>query len=120
MDNHTYTMPLIGDKAPSFEAETTQGKIRFPEDFKGQWVILFSHPSDFTPICTSEFVMFGAMQAEFEALNCRLVGLSVGTKATSPGCVPSTSASSSRGTSASSSISRSSPTCRWRWPANTA
>ena len=77
MDNQTYMMPLIGDKAPSFEAETTQGKIRFPEDFKGQWVILFSHPSDFTPICTSEFVMFGAMQAEFEALNCRLVGLSV-------------------------------------------
>ena len=81
MDNHTYTMPLIGDKAPSFEAETTQGKIRFPEDFKGQWVILFSHPSDFTPICTSEFVMFGVMQKEFEQLNCRLVGLSVGTNA---------------------------------------
>ena len=81
MDNQTYTMPLIGDKAPSFEAETTQGKIRFPEDFKGRWVILFSHPSDFTPICTSEFVLFGAMQQEFEALNCRLVGLSVGTNA---------------------------------------
>ena len=81
MDNHTYAMPLIGDKAPSFEAETTQGKIRFPEDFRGKWVILFSHPSDFTPICTSEFVLFGAMQQEFEALNCRLVGLSVGTNA---------------------------------------
>lgn len=74
-------MPLIGDKAPSFEAETTKGKIRFPEDFKGKWVILFSHPSDFTPICTSEFVLFGAMQKEFEELNCRLVGLSVGTNA---------------------------------------
>lgn len=74
-------MPLIGDKAPAFEAETTKGKIRFPEDFKGKWVILFSHPSDFTPICTSEFVMFGAMQHEFEALNCRLLGLSVGTNA---------------------------------------
>lgn len=74
-------MPLIGDKAPAFEAETTQGKIRFPEDFKGKWVILFSHPSDFTPICTSEFVMFGAMQQEFEALNCKLLGLSVGTNA---------------------------------------
>ncbi|MDE7305316.1 MAG: peroxiredoxin [Alistipes sp.] len=79
MENQTYRMPLIGDKAPAFEAETTQGKIRFPEDFKGQWVILFSHPSDFTPICTSEFVLFGAMQKEFEALGCRLVGLSVGT-----------------------------------------
>lgn len=79
MENQSYRMPLIGDKAPSFEAETTQGKIRFPEDYRGKWVILFSHPSDFTPICTSEFVLFGAMQKEFEALDCRLVGLSVGT-----------------------------------------
>lgn len=81
MENQPYSMPLIGDKAPAFEADTTQGKIRFPEDFAGKWVILFSHPSDFTPICTSEFVLFGAMQREFEALNCRLVGLSVGTNA---------------------------------------
>lgn len=79
MENQTYAMPLIGDKAPAFEAETTQGKIRFPQDYKGKWVILFSHPSDFTAICTSEFVLFGAMQKEFEALNCQLVGLSVGT-----------------------------------------
>lgn len=79
MENQTYAMPLIGDKAPAFEAETTQGKIRFPQDCKGKWVILFSHPSDFTAICTSEFVLFGAMQKEFEALNCQLVGLSVGT-----------------------------------------
>ncbi len=81
MENRNYCMPLIGDKAPAFEAESTQGKIRFPEDFKGRWVVLFSHPSDFTPICTSEFVLFGAMQHEFEALNCSLVGLSVGTNA---------------------------------------
>lgn len=81
MENQTRTMPLIGDKAPAFEAETTKGKICFPEDFKGKWVILFSHPSDFTPICTSEFVLFGAMQHEFEALNCKLLGLSVGTNA---------------------------------------
>lgn len=74
-------MPLIGDKAPAFEAETTKGKIRFPEDFEGKWVILFSHPSDFTPICTSEFVLFGAMQQQFEAMNCCLLGLSVGTNA---------------------------------------
>lgn len=79
MENQTYAMPLIGDKAPAFEAETTQGKIRFPQDYKGKWVILFSHPSDFTAICTSEFVLFGALQKEFEALNCQLVGLSVGT-----------------------------------------
>ena len=81
MEKQTYAMPLIGDQAPAFEAETTQGKIRFPEDYKGKWVVLFSHPSDFTPVCTSEFVMFGALQREFDALNCRLLGLSVGTKA---------------------------------------
>lgn len=81
MENNDYRMPLIGDRAPAFEAESTQGKIRFPEDFKGRWIILFSHPSDFTPVCTSEFVLFGAMQREFEALNCSLVGLSVGTNA---------------------------------------
>lgn len=81
MENRIYPMPLIGDKAPAFEADSTQGKIRFPKDFKGKWVIFFSHPSDFTPICTTEFVMFGAMQEEFEALNCKLLGLSVGTNA---------------------------------------
>lgn len=73
-----YSMPRIGDKAPSFKAVTTQGEIDFPADYKGCWKILFSHPSDFTPICTTEFVMFGHMQQEFAALNCRLVGLSVG------------------------------------------
>lgn len=73
-----YAMPRIGDKAPSFKAVTTQGSIDFPADYKGRWKILFSHPSDFTPICTSEFVMFGKMEEEFEALNCQLVGLSVG------------------------------------------
>lgn len=70
---------MIGDTAPSFIAESTQGSLRFPEDFGGKWVILFSHPGDFTPVCTSEFVLFGAMQEEFKVLNCRLVALSVGT-----------------------------------------
>lgn len=79
MENRTFSMPLIGDKAPAFEAETTRGKISFPQDYEGKWVILFSHPSDFTPVCTSEFVLFGAMQQRFEALNCKLIGLSVGT-----------------------------------------
>lgn len=67
----------IGDMAPAFDAITTQGKIHFPMDFNGKWVILFSHPSDFTPVCTSEFLTFGAMADEFEALDCQLVGLSV-------------------------------------------
>lgn len=71
-------MPRIGDPAPNFDAQTTQGKIHFPSDFNGKWVILFSHPSDFTPVCTSEFVVFGHMAKEFEDLNCQLVGLSIG------------------------------------------
>ncbi len=70
-------MPLIGDKAPSFTAVTTQGTINFPEDYNGKWVILFSHPADFTPVCTTEFMTFGSMAEEFKALNTELVGLSV-------------------------------------------
>jgi len=70
-------MPLMGDMAPSFKAVTTQGEINFPEDYKGKWVILFSHPADFTPVCTTEFMTFGKMMDEFKALNTELVGLSV-------------------------------------------
>ncbi len=70
-------VPLIGETAPSFKAETTQGMINFPEDFKGKWVILFSHPADFTPVCTTEFMTFATMMPEFDALNCKLVGLSI-------------------------------------------
>ena len=72
-----YPMPRIGDQAPAFEAVTTQGRIKFPEDFKGKWKILFSHPADFTPVCTSEFMTFASRAAEFEALNTQLIGLSV-------------------------------------------
>lgn len=70
-------MPLIGDSAPEFTATTTQGKINFPADYKGKWVILFSHPADFTPVCTTEFMTFASMQDEFKALNTELIGLSV-------------------------------------------
>ncbi len=70
-------MPRIGDIAPSFTAKTTQGQINFPSDYKGKWKILFSHPADFTPVCTSEFMTFGSMAEEFEKLNTQLVGLSV-------------------------------------------
>lgn len=77
MSEENYKMPLIGDKAPSFTAETTQGKISFPEDFKGKWVILFSHPADFTPVCTTEFMTFASMDEEFKRLNCQLIGLSI-------------------------------------------
>ncbi|MCB0805533.1 MAG: peroxiredoxin [Bacteroidales bacterium] len=70
-------MPRIGDPAPKFTAVTTQGTINFPEDYKGNWVILFSHPADFTPVCTSEFMTFATMEEQFEKANCKLVGLSV-------------------------------------------
>lgn len=70
-------MPRIGEPAPEFKAVTTQGELNFPSDYAGKWKILFSHPADFTPVCTTEFMAFGKMQSEFEALNCQLVGLSV-------------------------------------------
>jgi len=71
------TLPLIGQDAPAFTAETTQGTINFPSDYKGKWAILFSHPADFTPVCTTEFMTFARMQPEFRALNTELVGLSI-------------------------------------------
>ena len=71
------SMPRIGDPAPEFVAITTQGEINFPADYRGKWVILFSHPADFTPVCTSEFMTFAKMQNEFKSVNCELVGLSV-------------------------------------------
>lgn len=70
-------LPLIGDMAPSFTANTTQGVINFPQDFQGKWVILFSHPADFTPVCTTEFMTFASMIDDFKALNTELVGLSI-------------------------------------------
>jgi len=70
-------MPLIGEPAPAFKAETTQGPINFPADYRGKWVIFFSHPADFTPVCTTEFMTFASMQEEFRALNCELLGLSI-------------------------------------------
>ncbi|MEA4813161.1 MAG: peroxiredoxin [Anaerolineaceae bacterium] len=72
-----YAMPRIGDPAPEFKAMTTQGEINFPKDYKGSWVILFSHPADFTPVCTSEFITFASMQEQFNLINTKLVGLSV-------------------------------------------
>jgi peroxiredoxin (alkyl hydroperoxide reductase subunit C) len=70
-------MPLIGDKCPEFEAMTTQGNISFPKDFKGKWVVFFSHPADFTPVCTTEFMTFAHRAKELEDINAFLVGLSV-------------------------------------------
>ena len=71
------SLPLIGDKAPGFKALTTQGEVNFPEDYEGKWVILFSHPADFTPVCTTEFMTFGSMTEQFKERNCELIGLSI-------------------------------------------
>ncbi|HAE21790.1 MAG TPA: peroxiredoxin, partial [Spirochaetaceae bacterium] len=76
-DSVQISMPRIGDKAPAFKAVTTQGEIEFPKQYEGKWVILFSHPADFTPVCTSEFMTFAKREPEFDALNTKLVGLSV-------------------------------------------
>ena len=76
-EQNIVAMPRIGDAAPEFKAVTTQGNINFPGDYKGQWIILFSHPADFTPVCTSEFMTFATMEKQFEEANCKLVGLSI-------------------------------------------
>lgn len=70
-------LPLIGDKAPSFTALTTNGTVNFPADYAGKWVLFFSHPSDFTPVCTTEFMTMASMKDEFKAMNVELLGLSV-------------------------------------------
>ena len=70
-------IPLIGEKAPQFEVNTTIGKINFPDHYKGKWVVFFSHPGDFTPVCTTEFVSFQERIKEFNALNTELLGLSI-------------------------------------------
>ncbi len=77
MENEVMSMPRIGEKAPEFKAVTTQGEINFPKQYEGSWVILFSHPADFTPVCTSEFMTFATLEEKFEQANCKLVGLSV-------------------------------------------
>jgi peroxiredoxin (alkyl hydroperoxide reductase subunit C) len=77
MEEQANRLPLIGEKAPSFVAESTTGTVRFPDDFKGKWVIFFSHPADFTPVCTTEFMTFASMAEDFKKLNAELLGLSI-------------------------------------------
>ena len=77
-DTQTFNpMPRIGDAAPDFVALTTKGKIKFSEFAKDKWVVLFSHPADFTPVCTTEMSGFATRKKEFEALNTELMGLSI-------------------------------------------
>lgn len=77
-NNSEHRLPLIGDVAPEFTASTTNGKITFPDDFAGHWIVFFSHPADFTPVCTTEFVAFQNNLKEFEKINTVLLGLSIG------------------------------------------
>ena len=71
-------LPLIGDVAPNFTATTTNGTVDFPKDYTGKWIILFSHPNDFTPVCTTEFIAFENIINELRALNTEIIGLSIG------------------------------------------
>jgi peroxiredoxin (alkyl hydroperoxide reductase subunit C) len=75
-DDECITFPVLGEPAPDFEAETTQGPIKL-SDLKGKWVVMFSHPADFTPVCTTEFMAFAKIYDELKALNVNLIGLSV-------------------------------------------
>ncbi|TMT85803.1 peroxiredoxin [Haloterrigena sp. H1] len=76
-DESTTDVPGIGDMFPALTVETSMGKRSLPDDYEGQWLVLFSHPGDFTPVCTSEFVAFEQRREEFEDLNAELLGLSV-------------------------------------------
>jgi peroxiredoxin (alkyl hydroperoxide reductase subunit C) len=69
-------LPRIGSPAPQFEAPTTHGTLRL-SDFKGSWLILFSHPADFTPVCTTEFIAFAQIHGKLREMNCELLGLSI-------------------------------------------
>jgi peroxiredoxin (alkyl hydroperoxide reductase subunit C) len=77
MEKEKVSMPLLGDEFPQMKVATTEGTINLPEDYKGKWFVLFSHPGDFTPVCTTEFVEFARRQQDFNALNTKLIGLSV-------------------------------------------
>ena len=70
-------LPLIGDHFPEMQVNTTHGMKNLPGDYAGRWFVLFSHPGDFTPVCTTEFIAFERLRKDFEALNCDLIGLSV-------------------------------------------
>ena len=77
MENNSINMPLLGDRFPELHVNTTHGPLNLPEDMKGSWFVLFSHPADFTPVCTTEFVAFQKRIEEFDSLGVKLIGLSV-------------------------------------------
>jgi peroxiredoxin (alkyl hydroperoxide reductase subunit C) len=77
MEEKKVSMPLLGDPFPQLEVNTTHGPKTIPDDYKGSWFVLFSHPADFTPVCTTEFVAFQKRVDQFDALGCKLIGMSV-------------------------------------------
>lgn len=77
MENNNAGLPLLGDSFPTMNVKTTHGQLSLPGDLKGKWFVLFSHPGDFTPVCTTEFVSFAKRAQEFKDLNTELIGLSV-------------------------------------------
>lgn len=77
MEESKVNMPLLGDDFPELDVQTTHGPMNIPKDLKGSWFVLFSHPADFTPVCTTEFVGFQKHYDELEKMNCKLIGMSV-------------------------------------------
>ncbi len=75
-ESECFSMPVIGEPAPYFEALTTDGMIKL-SDYHGSWVVMFSHPADFTPVCTTEFIAFAGIYEELKSLNAKLIGLSI-------------------------------------------
>jgi len=74
---HKINMPLIGEEFPHLHVKTTHGEMKLPKYYKGKWFVLFSHPADFTPVCTTEFVAFQKRMDQFREMNCELIGLSI-------------------------------------------
>ncbi|MEA1912161.1 MAG: peroxiredoxin [Spirochaetota bacterium] len=77
MEEKELNMPLLGDAFPELNVQTTHGPMNIPGDYKGKWFVLFSHPADFTPVCTTEFVAFQNRYDQFQELGCELIGMSI-------------------------------------------
>ncbi len=77
MEEKTFSIPMLGDTFPELKVQTTHGPMTLPGDLQGKWFVFFSHPADFTPVCTTEFVAFQKRFDQFEALNCKLLGMSI-------------------------------------------
>ncbi len=77
MEDTKINMPLLGDPFPEMNVQTTHGRMSIPDDLKGSWFVLFSHPADFTPVCTTEFVAFQQKKPEFDKLGVKLIGMSI-------------------------------------------